>query len=67
MLSSLEDESRKLHYRQAFAMDPKQVTLEDQEESLRSITMFNRYGSMLVQRLVQELPLDLGTHWVLTL
>jgi segregation and condensation protein A len=41
LLSSLEDESRKLHYRQAFGMDPKQVTLEDQEESLRSITMFN--------------------------
>jgi segregation and condensation protein A len=41
LLSTLEDESRKLHYRQAFAMDPKQVTLEDQEESLRSITMFN--------------------------
>jgi segregation and condensation protein A len=41
LLSNLEDESRKLHYRQAFAMDPKQVTLEDQEESLRSITMFN--------------------------
>jgi segregation and condensation protein A len=41
LLSSLEDESRKLHYRQAFQMDPKQVTLEDQEESLRNITMFN--------------------------
>jgi segregation and condensation protein A len=41
LLSTLEDESRKLHYRQAFGMDPKQVTLEDQEESLRSITMFN--------------------------
>ncbi len=41
MLSSLEDESRKLHYRQAFQMDPKQITLEDREESLRNITMFN--------------------------
>lgn len=41
LLSTLEDESRKLHYRQAFGMDPKQVTLEDQEESLRSVTMFN--------------------------
>jgi segregation and condensation protein A len=41
LLSTLEDESRKLHYRQAFQMDPKQITLEDQEESLRSITMFN--------------------------
>jgi bacillithiol biosynthesis cysteine-adding enzyme BshC len=38
-----------------------------QERAIGSITMFNRYGSTLVQRLVQELPLDLGTHWVLTL
>ncbi|HLB00984.1 MAG TPA: segregation/condensation protein A [Bacteroidota bacterium] len=41
MLSSLEDESGKLHYRRAFQMDPKQITPEDNEESLRSITMFN--------------------------
>ncbi len=41
VLSSLEDESVKLFYRQGFHADPKRVTLEDQEESLRSITMFN--------------------------
>src|SRR3990172_367737 len=41
MLSSLEDESGKLHYRRAFQMDPKQITPDDNEESLRSITIFN--------------------------
>lgn len=41
VLSSLEDESRKLFYRQGFHSDPKRVTLEDQEESLKNITMFN--------------------------
>jgi bacillithiol biosynthesis cysteine-adding enzyme BshC len=38
-----------------------------QERAVGGITMLNRYGPALVQRLVQELPLDLGNHWVLTL
>jgi bacillithiol biosynthesis cysteine-adding enzyme BshC len=38
-----------------------------QERALGSIALLNRYGPVLVQRLVQELPLDLGHHWVLTL
>ena len=38
-----------------------------QERALGSIALVNRYGPALVQRLVQELPLDLGHHWVLTL
>jgi bacillithiol synthase len=37
-----------------------------QERAVGSITMLNRYGPALVQRLVQDLPLDLGHHWVLT-
>ena len=41
VLSSLEDESGKLFYRLGFHSDPKRVTLEDQEESLKNITMFN--------------------------
>jgi segregation and condensation protein A len=41
VLSSLEDESHKLYYRQGFHSDPKHVTLEDQEESLKNITVFN--------------------------
>jgi uncharacterized protein YllA (UPF0747 family) len=38
-----------------------------QERALSSIALLNRYGPAFVQRLVQELPLDLGQHWVLTL
>jgi bacillithiol biosynthesis cysteine-adding enzyme BshC len=38
-----------------------------QERALGSIGMVNRYGPVLVERLMQELPLDLGHHWVLTL
>ncbi len=41
VLSSLEDESVKLFYRQTFAADPKTVSLEDQGESLKSVTMYN--------------------------
>ncbi len=38
-----------------------------QERALGGVALLNRYGPALVQRLVQELPLDLGHHWVLTL
>ena len=38
-----------------------------QERALSSVALLNRYGPALVQRLVQELPLDPGHHWVLTL
>jgi bacillithiol biosynthesis cysteine-adding enzyme BshC len=38
-----------------------------QERALSSVALLNRYGPALVQRLVEELPLDPGHHWVLTL
>lgn len=38
-----------------------------QERALGSVALLNRYGPAFVQRLMQELPLDLGHHWVLTL
>ena len=38
-----------------------------QERALSSVALLNRYGPALVQKLVQELPLDTGHHWVLTL
>jgi len=41
VLSTLETESVKLYYRQGFHSDLRHVALEDQEESLKSITMFN--------------------------
>ncbi len=41
VLERLEYEQTKLFYRQGFHSDPKKVSLEDQEESLKNITMFN--------------------------
>ena len=41
VLQQLEEEQIKLYYRQGFHSDPKKITLEDQEESLKDITMFN--------------------------
>jgi uncharacterized protein YllA (UPF0747 family) len=38
-----------------------------QERALGTIALLNRYGPALVERLVQELPLDPGHHWVLTI
>lgn len=40
-LSTLEDEQRKLFYRRDFHLDPKAISVEEQEESLKDITMFN--------------------------
>lgn len=37
-----------------------------QERTLGFIYFLNRYGPALVDRLLEELPLDLGKHWVLT-
>ena len=38
-----------------------------QERALGGVALLNRYGPALVQRLVEELPLDPRHHWVLTL
>ena len=38
-----------------------------QERAVGGIWLINRYGPALVQRLVEDLPLDLGHHWILTL
>lgn len=54
VLSRLEDESVKLYYRQGFQSDPRLVTLEDQEESLKSVTMFNLISSF--KRVLDSAP-----------
>jgi segregation and condensation protein A len=54
VLSSLEDESAKLFFRQGFHADPKEITLEDQEESLRNITMFNLISAF--KRVLDSVP-----------
>lgn len=45
VLSSLEDESRKLFYRAGFHSDIHKVALEDQQVSLKNVTMFNLIAS----------------------
>jgi len=41
LLATLEHEQTKLFYRKDFHSDPKKITLEDQEEGLKDITMYN--------------------------
>ncbi len=38
-----------------------------QERALGAIFFLNRYGPALIDRLLEELPLELGRHWVLTI
>ena len=38
-----------------------------QERTLSIAFFLNRYGPALVDRLLEELPLDLGRHWVMTI
>jgi len=40
-LEYLDDEARKIYYRRSFHHDPKHISLEDQEEGLKDITLFN--------------------------
>ncbi len=37
-----------------------------QERAIGGISLLNRYGPALIERLLGDLPLDLGHHWVLT-
>jgi bacillithiol synthase len=37
-----------------------------QERAVGFVYFLNRYGPALVDRLHDEVPLDMGTHWVLT-
>lgn len=54
VLEALENEQVKLYYRQGFHADPKRVTLEDQEESLKNITMFNLMAAF--KRVLDSVP-----------
>jgi bacillithiol synthase len=38
-----------------------------QERTVGSVAFLNRYGPALAARLLEELPLDGGTHWVVTI
>lgn len=38
-----------------------------QERSIGFVSFLNKYGPALVDRLAAELPIDAGTHWVITI
>ena len=38
-----------------------------QERTLGVVFFLNRYGPALIDRLLEELPLDMGRHWLLTI
>jgi uncharacterized protein YllA (UPF0747 family) len=38
-----------------------------QERAVGFVYFLNRYGPALVDRLVEQLPLDMGRHWILTI
>ena len=40
---------------------------EPQERVVGGVSFLGRYGEVLVSRLLDELPLDGGTHWVITI
>jgi segregation and condensation protein A len=54
VLERLEFEQTKLYYRQGFHSDPKKVSLEDQEESLKDISMFNLMAAF--KRVLDSVP-----------
>ncbi len=53
-LEFLDDEARKIYYRQGFHSDPKRIMLEDQEEGLKDITLFNLITSF--KKVMDHLP-----------
>ena len=38
-----------------------------QERTIGFVSFLNQYGPALVERLDEELPLDLGRHWIVTI
>jgi bacillithiol biosynthesis cysteine-adding enzyme BshC len=81
-LSKIEHELRTLHGKLIHAAKKRDDTLRrqfvraqaqtfphghPQERSLAVVYFLNLYGPALVDRLIEELPLELGKHWVLTI
>jgi uncharacterized protein YllA (UPF0747 family) len=81
-LGRMQDDLKKLHGKIIQAAKRKDETLrrqfqhaqaqafpggEPQERAVGFVSFLNRYGPTLVDRLLEELPLDMGTHWLLNL
>jgi uncharacterized protein YllA (UPF0747 family) len=82
VLGKMEHELRTLHSKMIHAAKKRDETLrrqftraqaqtfplgQPQERTLGVVFFLNRYGPALVDRLLDELPLELGRHWVLTI
>jgi bacillithiol biosynthesis cysteine-adding enzyme BshC len=81
-LSRMQDDLRKLHGKIVQAAKKKDETLRrqfhharaqafpnghPQEREIGFVTFLNKYGPGFVDRLVETLPLEMGTHWVITI
>ena len=81
-LSRMQDDLKKLHGKIIQAAKRKDETLrrqfqnaraqafpggEPQERAVGFVYFLNKYGPALVDRLYAELPVDAGTHWVMTI
>jgi uncharacterized protein YllA (UPF0747 family) len=77
----MQDDLKKLHGKVIQAAKKKDETLrrqfqhaqaqafpggEPQERAIGFISFLNKYGPALVDRLLEELSREVGTHWVLT-
>jgi bacillithiol biosynthesis cysteine-adding enzyme BshC len=81
-LGRMQDDLKKLHNKIIQAAKRKDETLRrqfqhaqaqafpdghPQERTVGFVYFLNKYGSVLVDRLGDELTLDMGTHWVITI
>lgn len=81
-LGRMQDDIKKLHAKIIQAAKRKDETLRRQfrharaqaypaghaqERELSAVYFLNKYGPTLVDRLCDEVPLGMGTHWVLTI
>jgi bacillithiol biosynthesis cysteine-adding enzyme BshC len=80
-LSRMQDDLKKLHGKIIQAAKRKNETLRrqyhhaqaqafpdghPQERQVGCVYFLNRYGPALIERLEETLPLEMGTHWVVT-
>jgi uncharacterized protein YllA (UPF0747 family) len=78
----MQDDLKKLHAKIVQAMKRKDETLRrqfrnaqaqafpgghPQERALGFVYFLDKYGPALVDRLMQDLPLDQGRHWVIAI
>jgi bacillithiol synthase len=81
-LSRMQDDLKKLHAKIIQAAKRKDETLRrqfhhaqaqafpgghPQEREIGFVTFLNKYGPGLIDRLLETLPAEMGTHWVITI